>query len=103
MHGPTELWTTPGCQADVDVAEMDNYPYSCWRLARPREYVRLSRSDGCLLAQIGGRQNRSMGRYKAPLTQEEARKRWPLADPIQIGAFSADRQSEHDTFLSGIA
>jgi hypothetical protein len=44
-----------------------------------------------------------MGRYKAPLTQEEARKRWPLADPIQIGAFSADRQSEHDTFLSGIA
>jgi opine dehydrogenase len=22
-----------GCQADIDVAEMDNYPYSCWRLA----------------------------------------------------------------------
>jgi len=25
-----------GCQADVDVAEMDNYPYSCWRLAPTR-------------------------------------------------------------------
>jgi opine dehydrogenase len=22
-----------GCRAEVDVAEMDNYPYSCWRLA----------------------------------------------------------------------
>jgi opine dehydrogenase len=21
-----------GCRADVDIAEMDNYPYSCWRL-----------------------------------------------------------------------
>jgi opine dehydrogenase len=25
-----------GCQADVDVAEMDNYPYSCWRLSPTR-------------------------------------------------------------------
>jgi opine dehydrogenase len=25
-----------GCRADVDVAEMDNYPYSCWRLAPTR-------------------------------------------------------------------
>jgi opine dehydrogenase len=25
-----------GCWADVDVAEMDNYPYSCWRLAPTR-------------------------------------------------------------------
>jgi opine dehydrogenase len=25
-----------GCTADVDVAEMDNYPYSCWRLAPTR-------------------------------------------------------------------
>jgi len=25
-----------GCQADVDVAEMDNYPYSCWRLSATR-------------------------------------------------------------------
>src|SRR5439155_6120931 len=25
-----------GCQAAVDVAEMDNYPYSCWRLAPDR-------------------------------------------------------------------
>jgi opine dehydrogenase len=25
-----------GCKADVDVAEMDNYPYSCWRLAPTR-------------------------------------------------------------------
>jgi opine dehydrogenase len=24
------------CRADVDVAEMDNYPYSCWRLAPTR-------------------------------------------------------------------
>lgn len=24
------------CQADVDVAEMDNYPYSCWRLGPTR-------------------------------------------------------------------
>ena len=25
-----------GCPADVDVAEMDNYPYSCWRLSPTR-------------------------------------------------------------------
>jgi opine dehydrogenase len=25
-----------GCRADVDVAEMDNYPYSCWRLGPTR-------------------------------------------------------------------
>jgi len=25
-----------GCRADVDVAEMDNYPYSCWRLSATR-------------------------------------------------------------------
>jgi opine dehydrogenase len=25
-----------GCQADVGVAEMDNYPYSCWRLSPTR-------------------------------------------------------------------
>ncbi|HEY7579674.1 MAG TPA: NAD/NADP octopine/nopaline dehydrogenase family protein [Acetobacteraceae bacterium] len=25
-----------GCRADVDVAEMDNYPYSCWRLGSAR-------------------------------------------------------------------
>jgi opine dehydrogenase len=25
-----------GCHADVDVAEMDNYPYSCWRLSPTR-------------------------------------------------------------------
>jgi opine dehydrogenase len=31
-----------GCRAEVDVAEMDNYPYSCWRLspARIRPIVR---------------------------------------------------------------
>jgi opine dehydrogenase len=22
-----------GCRGDIDVAEMDNYPYSCWRLS----------------------------------------------------------------------
>ena len=26
----------PGCRADIDVAEMDNYPYSCWRLSATR-------------------------------------------------------------------
>src|SRR5205807_6031086 len=25
-----------GCRAKVDVAEMDNYPYSCWRLSPTR-------------------------------------------------------------------
>jgi len=25
-----------GCRAEVDVAEMDNYPYSCWRLSATR-------------------------------------------------------------------
>jgi opine dehydrogenase len=25
-----------GCQTEVDVAEMDNYPYSCWRLSPTR-------------------------------------------------------------------
>jgi opine dehydrogenase len=25
-----------GCRADVDVAEMDNYPYSCWRVSPTR-------------------------------------------------------------------
>jgi opine dehydrogenase len=25
-----------GCRAEVDVAEMDNYPYSCWRLSPTR-------------------------------------------------------------------
>jgi opine dehydrogenase len=25
-----------GCQADVDIAEMDNYPYSCWRASPTR-------------------------------------------------------------------
>jgi opine dehydrogenase len=25
-----------GCRAEVDVAEMDNYPYSCWRLSSTR-------------------------------------------------------------------
>jgi opine dehydrogenase len=25
-----------GCRAEVDVAEMDNYPYSCWRLSLTR-------------------------------------------------------------------
>jgi opine dehydrogenase len=25
-----------GCGADIDVAEMDNYPYSCWRLSATR-------------------------------------------------------------------
>jgi opine dehydrogenase len=25
-----------GCRADVDIAEMDNYPYSCWRLGPTR-------------------------------------------------------------------
>ncbi len=25
-----------GCRAQVDVAEMDNYPYSCWRLGPTR-------------------------------------------------------------------
>jgi len=25
-----------GCRAAVDVAEMDNYPYSCWRLGPAR-------------------------------------------------------------------
>jgi len=29
----TPAW---GCRTDVDVAEMDNYPYSCWRLAPTR-------------------------------------------------------------------
>src|SRR5213592_3498995 len=31
-----------GCRAEVDVAEMDNYPYSCWRVgpARIRPIVR---------------------------------------------------------------
>jgi opine dehydrogenase len=27
---------TAGCRADVDIAEMDNYPYSCWRLSPTR-------------------------------------------------------------------
>src|SRR2546423_4808 len=33
---------TAGCRAQVDIAEMDNYPYSCWRLApiRIRPIVR---------------------------------------------------------------
>jgi opine dehydrogenase len=33
---------TAGCRAAVDIAEMDNYPYSCWRLgpARIRPIVR---------------------------------------------------------------
>jgi opine dehydrogenase len=38
-----------GCRAEVDVAEMDNYPYSCWRLSptRIRPIVRKpSRRDG---------------------------------------------------------
>ena len=25
-----------GCRAEVDIAEMDNYPYSCWRLSPTR-------------------------------------------------------------------
>ena len=25
-----------GCRARVDIAEMDNYPYSCWRLGPAR-------------------------------------------------------------------
>ena len=25
-----------GCRAEIDVAEMDNYPYSCWRLGQSR-------------------------------------------------------------------
>src|SRR5215468_7730826 len=25
-----------GCRAEVDIAEMDNYPYSCWRLSATR-------------------------------------------------------------------
>src|SRR3954451_19862852 len=31
-----------GCQAQIDIAEIDNYPYSCWRLgpARIRPIVR---------------------------------------------------------------
>jgi hypothetical protein len=35
-------WRTPfayvvsGCRADIDVAEMDDYPYSCWRLSPTR-------------------------------------------------------------------
>jgi hypothetical protein len=39
-----------GCRADVDVAEMDNYPYSFWRLAPTR--IRPIVKKRCLLAQI---------------------------------------------------
>ena len=27
---------TGGCRAAIDIAEMDNYPYSCWRLGPAR-------------------------------------------------------------------
>ena len=37
-----------GCRAEIDLAEMDNYPYSCWRLT-PTRIRPSSGSGGCRL------------------------------------------------------
>jgi opine dehydrogenase len=48
-----------GCRAAVDVAEMDNYPYSCWRLAptriRPivkKRWLQIAAFPGKRIAQV---------------------------------------------------
>ena len=51
-----------GCRADVDVAEMDNYPFSCWRLAptriRPivkKRWLQIASFPGCRIASVFSR------------------------------------------------
>jgi len=45
---------TAGCRADVDVAEMDNYPYSCWRLS-PTRIRPIVKKRGLQIAAFPGR------------------------------------------------
>jgi opine dehydrogenase len=51
-----------GCRVDVDVAEMDNYPFSCWRVAptriRPivkKRWLQIASFPGCRIASVFSR------------------------------------------------
>jgi hypothetical protein len=65
-----------GCRADIDVAEMDNYPYSCW-LSRQSEYVRSSGSGGCRSRHSRGTALRQFFRVCSPCFRKRSRRRIP--------------------------
>jgi opine dehydrogenase len=51
-----------GCLANVDVAEMDNYPYSCWRLA-PTRIRPIVRKRWLQIAAFPGRRITAISRH----------------------------------------
>jgi opine dehydrogenase len=55
-----------GCRADVDVAEMDNYPYSCWRLS-PTRIRPIVKKRGLQIAAFPGRRITTVFPHLAPL------------------------------------
>jgi opine dehydrogenase len=54
------------CHADVDVAEMDNYPYSCWRLA-PTRIRPIVQKRWLQIAAFPGRRSTSVFARLSPL------------------------------------
>ena len=55
-----------GCRADVDVAEMDNYPFSCWRLG-PTRIRPIVKKRWLQIASFPGRRIGSVFSRLAPL------------------------------------
>ena len=55
-----------GCRADVDVAEMDNYPFSCWRLG-PTRIRPIVKKRWLQIASFPGRRIASVFSRLAPL------------------------------------
>ena len=55
-----------GCRADIDVAEMDNYPYSCWRLA-PTRIRPIVQKRWLQIAAFPGRRSASVFARLSPL------------------------------------
>jgi opine dehydrogenase len=55
-----------GCRANVDLAEMDNYPYSCWRLS-PTRIRPIVKKRGLQIAAFPGRRIPSVFPRLSPL------------------------------------
>ena len=55
-----------GCRADIDIAEMDNYPYSCWRLS-PTKIRPIVRKRWLQIAAFPGRRIASVFPRLSPL------------------------------------
>jgi opine dehydrogenase len=57
---------TAGCRAAVDIAEMDNYPYSCWRLS-PTRIRPIITKKGLQIAAFPGRRGEAVFEKLGPL------------------------------------